>query len=492
MSAKKSSPRGPRSSGRPSKHVPVDWEEFDAALYGFLLAHLRRLGRVFRSRPAYEIHIHCNADYGQVFPYLDVRPQTVGRRKIRFPGYPTHPPRKPDGLAYTLDGWDFVELKPDQSRSAARRWWDCSVAFAQRVSELSSKDYDAAKELTTEFLHRACTVALRLEKDTRFEFVRKEPCWVLFVGDHDETESDSWRRLLEARVELTPPWEEGNAWPINGRQPEIASAIFALASEYHARKQLPEAASLLREAVARLPELRGASAGRVKGTDVELPIPENRACAMAYLAVAERRFWEEERTEKAIKYALRFDAGLADAYYFRAKIRSALTNQPRVLNPAVKDLDRAISLDGGRPEYFALRAELRTRPRYPFWEQALADYTRAHELDPFNQQWLMRRAEVRQQLEDHAGAIDDYSAVFRLHHSVVSWEVRDALRGRAKCLQKIGRVRQAVRDWDRLIKYSEHAEDFHNRAACYRVLGNRKRAEADEQAARKLAQDEEE
>lgn len=492
MVSKKSDSRSARSSTRSSKHVAVDWEEFDAALYGFMLAHLRRLGRVFRSRPAYEIHIHCNADYGQVFPYLDVRPQTTGRRRIRFPGYPTHPPRKPDGLAYTLDGWEFVELEPDQSRPAVRRWWDCSTVDAQRVADLRSQDYDAARELTDEFLRHACTVALRLEKDTGFEFVRKEPCWVLFVADHDETESDSWRRLIEARIELTPPWKEGNAWPINGRQPEIASAIFALASEYHARKQLPEAASLLREAVARLPELRGASAGRVKGTDVELPIPENRAWAMAYLAVAERDFWNEERTERAIKNALRFDAGLADAYYFRAKIRTALKAPPRVLNAAAKDLDRAISLDAGRPAYFALRAELRARPYYPFWEQALADYTRAHELDPFNQRWLMRRAEVRQQLGDHAGAINDYSAVFRLHHSVVSWEVRDALRGRAKCLQKIGRVRQAVRDWDRLIKYSEYAEDFAHRAACYRELGNHKRAEADEQAARKLAKDEEE
>ena len=309
------------------------------------------------------------------------------------------------------------------------------------------------------------------------------------MEDHDEVEFESWKRLLSARTEFAPPWELDTAWPISGRQPEIAAAIFALAAEYHKRKQLPQAASLLREAIARLPELQFVPRYEVSGTDVKLPIPENQAWARAYLALTEESFWSYERTTKAIKKSLWFDSSLLEAYYLRAKIGTGGPVEAEALDSAVKDLDRAISLDDGHPEYFAFRAELRARPYYPFWQQALADYTRAHELDPFNQRWLMRRANVQEHLGNYLAAINDYSRVFALRHSVVSWYVRDAIRGRAKCLQQVGRFQQAIRDWNRLISYEESAEYFNNRAACLRKLGHKKRATKDEQTAKKLEND---
>jgi tetratricopeptide (TPR) repeat protein len=494
MAKKYGRPAGAHSgSGRPpSSSAAVDWNEFDAALYEFTLTHLRRLARAFRSQTAHEVHIHCNAYYGEVFPYLDVRPQADGANAIRFPGYPTHPPRKPDGLDYSIDGWRFLELEPNPRQAVVRRWHSWSVAFIKWTAEreLDSEDHDGQEEvrrLTSQFLYRVCLVALRLEKDTEFNFVQKEPCCVLFVEDHDEMEFESWKRLIEARIEFAPPWKRGNEWPIFGRQPEIAAAIFAHAAEYHARKQLPQAASLLREAIARLPELQGALAHQVKGTNVKLPIPEGNAWARAYLALTGQGFWlNEERSTKAINRALGFDSKLPEAYFLRAKLRAGGPVPAEMLDSAAKDLNRAISLDGSNPEFFALRAELRARPYYPFWQKALADYTRAHELDPFNQRWLMRRAEVQEQLGDYEAAITDYSLVFELRHSVVTWYVRDAIRGRARCLYQIGRIQQAVQDWNRLIKYEKYAEYFHNRAACFRKLGNKKRAAKDEQIGHKL------
>ena len=79
---------------------------------------------------------------------------------------------------------------------------------------------------------------------------------------------------------------------------------------------------------------------------------------------------------------------------------------------------------------------------------------------------------------------------FELHHLVVSWYVRNALRGRARCLQTVGRFRQALREWNRLIAYEEYAEYFRNRALCHRKLGNTQRAEKDRQTARRLKREE--
>jgi len=471
-----------------------DWEEFDAAFYEFTLTHLRRLSKAFPSQTAYQVHIHCNAYDGEVYPYLQVRPQTDEAQRIRIPT--AHRPwatRSDLALEYTLDGWEQLELEPSPRQASVRRFTKAAEQYCQWLQACSDDDDDddEVQRLTTEFMHRACLVALRLEKNTGFEFVRKEPGCVLFVEDHDEPESHSWKRLIKARTEVAPPWKKGSAaWPISGRQPEIAAAIFVLAMEYYDRNQLRQAASLLREAIACLPELQGTPAHRVEGTNVRLPIPENQAWARAYLAVAGSGDWDEATTRRALTTALRLDPTLPDAYFLKAKLRAGGPEPARILDSAAKDLDRAIALDGGNPEYFALRAGL--RPYHPFWEQALADYTRAHELDPFNQRWLQERAEVHEQLRDYEAAIRDYSRIFELRHSVPDEDTQDTIRGRAKCLRKVGRIQEAIQDWNRLIKYEKNAEYFRQRAACFRRLGNKERAAKDEQTAQKIKRHEKE
>ena len=180
---------------------------------------------------------------------------------------------------------------------------------------------------------------------------------------------------------------------------------------------------------------------------------------------------------------MRFDPNLSDVYYALSQTRETSEAQ-------VKDLDRAIALDASHPEFFASRGQLHLYGESRHWAQSVSDYTRAHELDPFNQTWLMRRAEGHEKLEDYKAAIKDYSRVFELRHSVVSWYVRDALRGRAKCLQKVAHFRQALREWNRLIAYEEYAEYFRNRALCHRKLGNAERAEKDRQKALRLKREE--
>jgi tetratricopeptide (TPR) repeat protein len=480
--AKSKRPRSDAEASSPS--APIDWAEFEAAASEYIQSHLRRLTRLVRSNVVYGVHIHCDPPSGEIFPYLDVRPPDGGPDAIRFPGYPDHRPWKPDGLDYTLTGWEFLELEPDPRSPAVRRWHESSAAFYQTYIRRTSDEQ--GWRLSHEFLHHACLAALRLERETGFQFVpKREPCCILYVEDHDEAERDSWMRLIEARIEFAPLWKDGNDWPIQGRQPEIASATFACAAEYHRQSQVRQAAHLLRQAIACLSELQGPPAHRIQGTGIRLPIPENEAWARAYLGSAEMGYSYDQDREKlrAIRTALRFDPQLPDVYYALSQTRETSEAQ-------VKDLDRAIALDASRPEFFASRGEKHLYADSEHWAQSVSDYTRAHELDPFNQRWLMRRAEGHEKLENYEAAIEDYSDVFELHHSVMSWYVRDALRGRAKCLQKVGRFRQALQEWNRLIAYEKYAEYFRNRALCHSKLGNTQRAENDKETARRLKKEE--
>ncbi|MBL8795579.1 MAG: hypothetical protein JNM56_16860 [Planctomycetia bacterium] len=470
----------PRSDAESPTPAPIDWDEFDTAASEFMQNHLRRLARLVRSNVVYGVHIHCHPESGEIFPYLDVRPPDGGADSIRFPGYPDHRPWKPDGLAYVLSGWGFLELEPDPRSPAVRRWRKSSASFYKTYEQRESDEEKA--QLCGEFLQHACRAALRLEHETGFEFVpNRELCCILYVEDHDEAARDSWMRLIKARIEFAPPWKEGSDWPLRGRQPEIARAVFACAAEYHERGDIRQAAHLLHRAIACLPELQGPLAHRIKGTSTRLPIPENEAWARAYLASAEMSYsWNQDNEQrKAVRAAFRFAPNLPDIHYALSKIRETSEAQ-------VKDLNRAIALDASRPEYFADRGQHHLYGESRHWPQAVSDYTRAHELDPFNQEWLMRRADGHEKLGDNEAAIEDYSRVFELHHSVVSWYVRDALRGRAKCLQKVGRHRQALQEWNRLIAYEERAEYFQNRALCHSKLGNTERAEKDRQTARRL------
>src|SRR5205085_2394935 len=153
-------------------------------------------------------------------------------------------------------------------------------------------------------------------------------------------------------------------------------------------------------AIACLPELQGPPIHRIKGTGIRLPIPENKAWARAYLASAEMSYsWSQDREKrKAIKTALRFDPHLPDVHYALSQTRETSEAQ-------VKDLNRAIALDAGRPDFFASRGELHLYGESRHWAQSVSDYTRAHELDPFNQKWLMRRAEGHGKMGNDEAAI---------------------------------------------------------------------------------------
>jgi tetratricopeptide (TPR) repeat protein len=280
----------------------------------------------------------------------------------------------------------------------------------------------------------------------------------------------------------------------------MATVLFAMAARRHLDRKPRQAAHLLREAVARLPELGGDAEYAIKGTGVRLPIPENTAWARAYAALSREVRWGDDETfEWIIETALKFDPKYAEPYFLRAKRITGGPVPPQVLDRAVKDLDKAIQLDSNDARFFELRASLRSRPYYPFLDQAIADYTRALEIEPRNEQFLMDRAEVLIRRKRPAAAIHDFTRVIERWNppgsvSAFSWgpigNVHRALSGRASCLQELKKFRDAVEDWTRLIdgggSSSNGPEYLEQRAECFRQLGQARKAAADSKRAKEL------
>ncbi len=462
--------------------MAATWEEFEAALTGFLEVQIEQFAVRYPEEVAYEFLVHCNAYYGGVFCYLKTRLQNYGEPGVvRYPNFPDHPPREPEGLDYTLgDGEDGFDLNDEIEENLDKdprvdRW------MADERQSATADDDDRMK-FVEEFLERACRVALRLERSGAFNILCREPSFVLFVQDHDESNVDSWKRLFRARIELMPPWQNP-AWPIGGRHPDIANVLFAMAADHHSRDEVRKGSYLLREAIARLPELDGPPTFTVTGSDVKLSVPENEAWARAFLAQTTELLWTDRvLAMQLLERAAQLAPNLAEVHYTRANIRSGPI-PAKELDQSVADLDIAIQLDPSQVEFYALRAELRARPYYPFWDQALLDYTKAHELDPDNQKWLMRRAEVLTELRQHEAAIADYSQVFKLRNSELTWYVRNAIVGRATCLQELHRYQEAMDDWNRLIDYEESPRYFRGRAVCRRGMNDEAGATADDEKA---------
>lgn len=485
--------------------MTIDWQEFEEALYQFTRSQLEAFGKEHPDESFYAFAFCCNAYYGEIM--LSLNSEADFRRKTtQNIGYVGYSKTELEELRWSIGDWQFMENTLSPSGESPDRLSAAVESFLAKIESLQEQAGEAYEEgsddesaheeigaLEREFLRRVCHIAVRLEKNGAFHAIRTDPDFTIYVADHDETDFESWRRLIRARIEFAPPWEE-NVWPIAGWHPQMATAIFAESAAYHQEGKLREAAHLAREAIARLPELNGEPKYLVEETGVRLPIPANNAFARAYAATAEGNWYEHELYHKALDEAERLDAGLAEIYYLRGtacRLPAELKHLDRnaEILYEVRQLDRAIDLDPGDARYYGKRAEKHHRQLHAY-EEALRDYSKAHELDPTEEKWLMGRAETHVQLNDYAAAIDDYTKVHALWNFETYWTVRDALNGRAECNLQLKNYQAAIDDWTRLIDYDKKGNNVKQyllkRAACHRALGNESAAVDDEARAEEM------
>ncbi len=108
------------------------------------------------------------------------------------------------------------------------------------------------------------------------------------------------------------------------------------------------------------------------------------------------------------------------------------------------------------------------------YQQAISDFTKAIELDPFSVDGLYNRGRTHLLVGKHILACTDFDRLLQLVNDHV-----DALNQRAVAYQYLEKVDLSIRDLQRAVKIDRNrAESYINLANSYRLKGDLKRAEA--------------
>ncbi len=129
-----------------------------------------------------------------------------------------------------------------------------------------------------------------------------------------------------------------------------------------------------------------------------------------------------------------------------------------------------------------LVAQAATFVRQQQYNQAIADYTRAIELDPRNAMAYNNRGHIYSNLGQHNQAIADYTHAIEL--SSLPNEVSMGHSNRAFSYARLGRDDQAIADYTRAIElFPQNAVAYFNRAYTYARKGLQDQARRDLQNA---------
>lgn len=475
--------------------MAIDWDQFENAHYEFARSQIEAFALENANDSFYAFAFCCNAYYAEVL--LSLNSERYFRQSVEK-SYAGANESEHEELRWSIGDWEFMEDELVSSDEVVNPTVDAAKGFIARIDELQppaieAKDtdnesaHDEINQMEQEFLRRMCRVAIRLETDNAFANLKRTPGFTIYVVDHDETDFDSWQRLIRERIAVHPPWN-GKPWPIVGRHRQMSSAIFAESVAYREAGKHVEAAHLLREAIARLPELATDASYEVEGTDVHLPLPINHGWARAYAATVDSLGWgHDESKPELLAKAQKFDADYAEIYYLRAKHGIGEAGESLDAHQQIAQLDRAIEFAPNEPYYFGARAK-----EYRYLEggdrkQAIRDYSRAHDLEPTNQDWLKERAELYVEEGNPAAAIDDLTKLFSLWNNHTNWMITKPMVQRAECYMQLKDYQSAIEDWTRWINHYQKVDHIREyllrRAECYRAMNNERDAIADERRA---------
>lgn len=200
------------------------------------------------------------------------------------------------------------------------------------------------------------------------------------------------------------------------------------------------------------------------------------------------RRWSNSAATHAMKaeiYLAKGDTTLADSALARSVELDAYDGQTWAMRAAIRlsrsewteaeaFLDKSIHLLPKQATGYINRALARFNQNK--LRGAMADYDTALDLDPNNFLGHYNRGLLRAQLGDDNRAISDFDFVLRLEPDNMM-----ALFNRALLLDKTGNLRGAIRDYTKVIdQFPNFWTGLHNRASCYRRLGLKAKAEADD------------
>jgi tetratricopeptide (TPR) repeat protein len=149
---------------------------------------------------------------------------------------------------------------------------------------------------------------------------------------------------------------------------------------------------------------------------------------------------------------------------------------------AIAELGKAIRLDPGYADAYVSRGHVYSQMGNH--KRAIADYSEAIRIDPNNKGTLQSRGYSYAQSGDNGKAVEDYTRAIALAPNDFM-----LFHNRGAAYLNNGDYRKAITDFSETINLNDrYVEAYRNRAYVYHIIGKKELAIADENAARKLAE----
>jgi tetratricopeptide (TPR) repeat protein len=141
-------------------------------------------------------------------------------------------------------------------------------------------------------------------------------------------------------------------------------------------------------------------------------------------------------------------------------------------NQAILSFDRAIALKPNMVDAYLLRGRAHAGNGDP--ESAVRDFTKFIELRPSDPTGLVERGSAYLELNNFSSAIDDASRAIALNANLAA-----AYNLRGSAIRKRGAPKIALVDFNRAVELDPSADNLYQRGATFQLLGDHRQAIAD-------------
>jgi hypothetical protein len=171
----------------------MNWKKVEQRLRDASTEAIRAFARDHPAETFYGFCFDCNADYGEVGLSLNTEEDLWAHAASHYPSYSQ---REVEGeLRWSSGDWKYTGFNTDPPYAKA---WEAAWEETQEAIHGAYID-DENAGVPRRFLESVCRVLIAMEKDGGLEPISRAEGFKTLVTDHNETNEDSWARLLRVR-----------------------------------------------------------------------------------------------------------------------------------------------------------------------------------------------------------------------------------------------------------------------------------------------------
>jgi hypothetical protein len=171
----------------------MSWKKAETVLYEVTASMIRRFAADHPSERFYGFIFDVNAVYGEVLLCLNTEAALSAWAAQQYPQY--SPAEIDAQLRWNAGDWEYQGFNSDPPYAA--EWEDAWADIQDSIHDACLED--DSEDVAEEFLKSVCRVLIRLESNSDFSDLNREPHFEALVSDHDEDLEESRERLARAR-----------------------------------------------------------------------------------------------------------------------------------------------------------------------------------------------------------------------------------------------------------------------------------------------------